>query len=313
MSRGASRRDFLKTSMAAACAAGLGPSGAQAAAQSPAAGAAAGAPQAGGLPLQIKKGILIDMLPRQLSYAERFKLAREVGFEALQANTTRDPREAAEIKQAADAAGLRIDSVMNMGHWEWPLTSADPAVVEKSLDAMRVSLNNAKLWGAGFVLLVPGVVNAQTTYRDAWNRSQVQIAKLIPLAEQLGVVIALEEVWNKFLLSPIEFAIYLDQFRSPWVKAWFDVGNVVFYGYPQDWIRTLGPRIAELHVKDFKGTEDGYRWVNLGDGDVDWAEVRKALAEIGYTGTATTELDGGDEAYLRDVSRRFDRLVLGKA
>lgn len=252
------------------------------------------------------------MLPKNLSYADRFKLARDVGFEALQVNTTPKPDEALEIKRAAETAGLRIDSVMNMDHWKWPLSSADPAVVEKSVDGMRTSLNNAKLWGAGYVLLVPAVVNPETSYRDAWSRSQTEIRKLLPLAEQLQVVIALEEVWNKFLLSPIEFTIYLDQFQSPWVKAWFDVGNVVFYGYPQDWIRTLANRIVDMHVKDFKRRDDGYQWVNLGDGDVDWAEVRKALAEIQYSGTIITELDGGDEAYLRDVSRRFDRLVLGK-
>ena len=124
-------------------------------------------------------------------------------------------------------------------------------------------------------------------------------------------MIAVEEVWNKFLLSPLEFARYIDEFKSPWVKAWFDVGNVVLYGYPQDWIRTLGKRIVELHLKDFKRLEDGYKWVNLGDGDIDWPEVRKALAEIGYSGAATTELEGGDEAYLRDVSKRVDRLALG--
>jgi L-ribulose-5-phosphate 3-epimerase len=301
------RRDFLKTSLSAAGAAGLGfgMANSQAAQTSPSATSPA--------PLPIKKGVLVDMLPKQLSYLDRFRLAREVGFEALQVNTTPDPKEAEEIKQAAASAGIRIDSVMNMAHWKWPLSSADPAVVEKSLDGMRTSLNNAKLWGARYVLLVPAVVNAQTSYRDAWQRSQVQIKKLIPLAEQLNVVIALEEVWNKFLLSPIEFAIYLDQFSSPWVKAWFDVGNVVFYGYPQDWIRTLGPRIVDMHVKDFKRQDDCYRWVNLGEGDVDWTEVRKALTEIGYSGTATTELQGGDEAYLRDLSQRFDRLVLGKA
>lgn len=301
------RRDFLKSSFAAASVAGLGSRNAigQAAQTSSSSTAST--------PLRIKKGVLVDMLPKQLSYADRFKLARDVGFEALQVNTTPDPKEAEDIEQAAASAGIRIDSVMNMAHWKYPLSSADPAVVEKSLDGMRTSLNNAKLWGAGYVLLVPAVVNAQTSYRDAWQRSQVQIKKLIPLAEQLGVVIAIEEVWNKFLLSPIEFAIYLDQFQSPSIKAWFDVGNVVLYGYPQDWIRTLGPRIVDMHVKDFKRLEDGYRWVNLGEGDVDWAEVRKALSEVGYSGTATTELEGGDEAYLRDLSHRFDRLVLGKA
>lgn len=295
----ASRRDFLKTSVAAACATGLPPDGAPFA--------------LAGASLSIKKGVLVDMLPPKLGYRERFSLAREVGFEAVQANTAPDPREAEEIKRAADDAGIRIDSVMNVGHWDWPLSSPDPAVVAKSLAAMRTSLHNAKLWGAGYVLLVPAVVDAHTSYRQAWARSQTQIRNLLPLCQELNVVIALEEVWNKFLLSPLEFAAYIDQFRSPWVKAWFDVGNVVFYGYPQDWIRTLGDRIVELHVKDFKRQGDCYRWVNLGQGDVDWAEVRQALARIHYSGTATVELEGGDQAYLSDISRRFDRFVLGAA
>jgi L-ribulose-5-phosphate 3-epimerase len=120
-------------------------------------------------------------------------------------------------------------------------------------------------------------------------------------------------VWNKFLLSPLEMAAYIDEFHSPWIKAWFDVGNVLLYGYPQDWIRTLGKRIVKVHLKDFKRKEDGYAWVNLGDGDVDWAAVRQAFADIGYSGSAITELEHGDEAYLRDVTRRVDRLVLGRS
>jgi hexulose-6-phosphate isomerase len=126
-------------------------------------------------------------------------------------------------------------------------------------------------------------------------------------------VIAIEEVWNKFLLSPLEIATYIRAFQSPWIQAWFDVGNVMFYGYPQDWIRTLGKSIVKVHLKDFKRKEDGYAWVNLGEGDVDWAAVRQAFAETGYTGSAIGELAPGDEAYLRDVSRRVDRLVLGHA
>lgn len=307
MSDGRSRREFLKASLAGAVAAPV-LSAANGSSPTHIVGAASSPPPA---PLPIKKGVLVDMLPKQLSYADRFKMARDVGFEAVQANTEPDQAKAEEIKKAADAAGIKIDSVMNQGHWEWPLSSADPAVVEKSLNAMRTSLHNAKLWGSYSVLLVPGVVNPQIRYRDAWTRSQTQIRKLIPLAAELRVVIAIEEVWNKFLLSPLEMANYIDQFKSPWIKSWFDVGNVVLYGYPQDWIRTLGSRIAELHLKDFKRLEDGYKWVNLGDGDINWPEVRKALAEIGYHGTATTELEPGDQAYLRDVSQRVDRLVLG--
>lgn len=274
--------------------------------------AARGEKLAGAAPvLPIKKGLVWDMLPSSLSYAERMKLAREAGFEVVQAPTTPDKHEAEELKKAAEAANIRIDSVINMAHWEHPLSSADAAVVGKSMEGMRTSLHNAKLWGADAVLLVPAVVNAQTSYEEAWERSQKQIRKLIPLAAELKVVIAIEEVWNKFLLSPLEMKKYIAEFESPWIRAWFDVGNVVFYGYPQDWIRTLGKSIYKVHVKDFKRKQDGYAWVNLGEGDVDWAAVRQAFADVGYAGSAIAELDGGDEAYLRDVSKRMDRLVVG--
>jgi len=293
-----SRRDFLKASIAVGAAAVSGTAGTAVASPAPEAG-------------HIKKALQIEMLPKNLSYADRMKLVKDVGFDAIEGQTVTDEHEAEEIKKAADDAKVRIHSVMNMAHWANPLSSSDPAVVEKSLEGMRTSLHNAKLWGAEAVLLVPAVVNPQVSYREAWTRSQKQIRKLIPLAEELKVVIALEEVWNKFLLSPLEMPKYVDEFQSPWVKAYFDVGNVVLYGYPQDWIRNLNKRIAKVHIKDFKRLEDGYRWVNLGDGDIDWPAVRKAFAEVGYTGWATTELEGGDEAYLRDVGQRVDRLVLG--
>jgi len=261
----------------------------------------------------MKKGLVYTMLPSELSHADRCKMARDTGFEVVQAPTTPDEHAAEDIKNAAGKANLIVDSVMNLDHWQYPLSSSDPAVVEKSLAGMRTSLHNAKLWGADAVLLVPAVVNPQTSYRDAWTRSQSQIRTLIPLAAELEVLIAIEEVWNRFLLSPIEMDKYIREFESPWIKAWFDVGNVLLYGYPQDWIRTLGKNICKLHVKDFKRKEDGYGWVNLGDGDADWPEVRKALAEIGYSGSLIAELKGGGEAYLRDVSRRMDRLLLGRA
>ena len=251
------------------------------------------------------------MVPGNLPYADRFKLVRDAGFQVVQALTEPDQRKAEDMKTAADAATIRIDSVMNVDHWRYPLSSSDPTVVEKSLSGMRTSLQNAKLWGADAVLLVPAVVNPQTSYRDAWTRSQAQVRKLLPLAEQLKVVIAIEEVWNRFLLSPLEMAQYIGEFHSPWIRAWFDVGNVVLYGYPQDWIRTLGKAIVKVHLKDFKRTENGYAWVNLGDGDVDWPAVRQAFADIGYDGSVIAELEQGDEQYLRDVSRRIDRLLLG--
>jgi L-ribulose-5-phosphate 3-epimerase len=265
---------------------------------------------------RIKKAVQIYMLPKTLSYADRFKLARDVGFEGVEAQTIEDPKEADEIRKASEDAKLPIHSVMNMAHWKYPLSSDDPAVVTKSLDSMKTSLHNAKLWGAEAVLLVPAVVNAETSYRDAWTRSQINIRTLIPLARELKVIIAIEEVWNKFLLSPLEMAKYVDEFKSPWVKQYFDVGNVVIFGYPQDWIHTLGNRFVKVHLKDFKVLSHGFspfeaKFVNLGEGDIDWAAVRAAFANVGYTGWTTTELEAGDEAYLRDVAKRVDKLVLG--
>ena len=302
------RREFLKSSVTAACAASLGGGALANTLVTGANSKASASPPT----LSIKKGVWYEMLPAKLSPAERFKLARDVGFEVAQVPTEPDESMAQEIKKAAEAANIRIDSVMNMDHWKYPLSSSDPAVVEKSLAGMRTSLHNAKLWGCDAVLLVPAVVNPQTSYRDAWTRSQKEIRTLIPLAEELKVVIAIEEVWNKFLLSPLEMAKYISEFQSPWIKAWFDVGNVLLYGYPQDWIHTLGNSIVKVHVKDFKRKENGYAWVNLGDGDVDWPAVRQAFGDIGYSGSAVTELEGGDEAYLRDVVKRFDRLVNGR-
>jgi L-ribulose-5-phosphate 3-epimerase len=303
--RDPSRREFLKSSAATVCAAGLS-TGALGRTHSAATSDARLEPPS---PLAIKKGLVFDMLPEKLSYGDRFKLARDVGFEVVQVPTEPDAGKAEEIKKAADSAGIRIDSVMNMDHWKYPLSSSDRAAVEKSLAGMRTSLHNAKLWRADVVLLVPAVVDAKTSYRDAWARSQKEIRTLIPLAEELKVVIGIEEVWNKFLLSPLEMSKYIDEFQSPWIKAWFDVGNVVLYGYPQDWIHTLGRRIVKVHLKDFKRKEDGYAWVNLGDGDVDWGAVRQAFADVGYSGSVIAELEGGDESYLRDVSGRIDRLL----
>jgi L-ribulose-5-phosphate 3-epimerase len=262
-----------------------------------------------------KKSILINMLPKELPYLERFQLAVEAGFPGIEMQTVTDAKEAEAIRDAAKTAKLHIHSVMNAEHWRSPLSSADPEIVSKSVAGMEVSLRNAKLWGADTVLLVPAVVNPQTSYQDAWTRSQKVIReRILPLAAELKIVVAVEEVWNKFLLSPLEFARYVDELDSPWLKAYFDVGNVVFYGYPQDWIRALGKRIVKVHIKDFQLDRPGgkFAWKNLGEGDVDWIEVRKALGEIGYDGYVTTEIAGGDAAYLRDVSLRVDRFLAGQ-
>jgi L-ribulose-5-phosphate 3-epimerase len=263
--------------------------------------------------LPIKKALYIGMLPRTLSYADRFKMARDTGFEAMECSTAPEQKEADEIRKAAESAGVRIHSVMNQAHWKFPLSSADASVVAESLKGMETSLRNAKFWGADTVLLVPAVVNADTAYRDAMVRSQQNIRKLLPLAQELKVVIGIENVSNKFLLSPLEFAAYVDGFKSPWLRAYFDVGNIMLYGFPQDWIRTLGKRIVKLHLKDFSYRKNVVAYVGLREGDVNWAAVHAALAEIGFSGMATCELAAGEEEYLREVSRRVDLILSGTA
>jgi L-ribulose-5-phosphate 3-epimerase len=300
------RRSFLKALAAAAAAAGLPPS------LHAGQGATAPPVQATG---GMRKSILISMLPRDLSYERRFALAREIGFEAIEMRTVEREEEAAEIRDASEKTGLPVHSVMNAAHWDLPLSSADPDVVRRSVQGMETSLRNAALWGADVVLLVPAVVDPQTPYRDAWTRSQRVIREqLLPRAVEMKVMIGIEEVWNKFLLSPLEFANYIDELDSPWARAYFDVGNVVKYGYPQDWIRTLGARTVRVHIKDFTFDRRNGRfaWVNLGEGDIDWPEVRRALGEVNYAGYVTTELSGGDRAYLADVSARVDRILAGQ-
>jgi L-ribulose-5-phosphate 3-epimerase len=258
------------------------------------------------------------MLPEAASIAERFQIARGAGFERIECPTTPDQRQAESMKNAAGKTDLKIHSVMNMDHWKYPLSSPDPAVVQKSLEGIKTSLHNAQFWGADTVLIVPAVVDARTSYKDAYTRSQANIRTLLPVAEELRVILAIEEVWNKFLLSPIEFARYIDEFQSPWVRAYFDVGNVVLYGYPQDWIRTLGKRIVKLHIKDFSFREDRVtkkrvaEWVPLGEGDIDWQAIYSALEQIGFRGTATVELPGGDAAYLKETCRRLNLILDGK-
>lgn len=287
--------------------------------QSLAAGVVLGASQRAGAqvpaPGRIHKAVLISMLPKELSYAQRFALAREVGFDGIEMQTITQADTATEIREASKKTGLRIHSVMNSDHWRYPLSSSDSAIVQQSVTGMETSLRNAALWGADAVLLVPAVVDASTSYRDAWTRSQRVIReRLLPMARDHKIVIAVEEVWNKFLLSPLEFARYIDEFESPWLKAYFDVGNVVFYGYPHDWIRALGPRIVKVHLKDFQLDRPAGRfaWKNLGEGDIDWPEVQRALSEIGFQGYVTTEVSGGDAAYLKDLATRVDRVLAGQ-
>jgi hexulose-6-phosphate isomerase len=262
-----------------------------------------------------KKSVMFSMLPGTLSLDDRFKMARDVGFAGVEAPPITDLAECDKMRAAAARAGIPIHSVI-YGGWDPPLTHPSADARAKSLKNAEAALRGAKQMGADGILLVPGVVNAQTRYVDAYKYASEGIRRLIPVAEEIQAFINVEEVWNNFLLSPMEFAAFVDSFKNKWVQAYFDVGNVVTFGWPEDWIRTLGKRIKKIHLKDYKGGPGLFggnkgSFVNLREGSINWPEVRKALDEIGYDGFMTTELGGGDEAYLRDVSERVDKIIAG--
>lgn len=250
------------------------------------------------------KGIKIGMIDKNLSDREKFELAKKCGIDGIDGIVLKDISAAKAQAKLAKDIGVPIHGLV----YGWAsLGDPDKKKVRKNISDIEHSLRCANAMGCDTVLVVPAIVTEKISYDDAYKRSQEYLAKLIPTAEALGVTIAIENVWNKFLLSPLEFARYLDEFKSPWVRAYFDVGNVIIYGFAQHWIRTLGERIIKIDLKDFE--RNGYKWKNLLDGDVNWPEVTKALDEIRFEGFMTAEVGGGDQEYLADLSKRMDKII----
>jgi L-ribulose-5-phosphate 3-epimerase len=300
MNQTTGRRDFLKYAAAVTVGTGLWTSSARSQGQSQ-----------GARPLKAcQSNMLLGKLPKGLKDAEKFALVKKCGFEGIElSGPIADLAAAKEMGALAKQAGVPIHGVVN--GWGGPLSDPKPENVAKGIASMETSLRCAKAVGATTVLLVPAVVNEEVGYGEAWERSQKNVRTLLPLAKELQVIIAVENVWNKFLLSPLEFAKYVDEFNDPWLKAYTDLGNMIQFGYAQDWIRTLGPRIAKIHLKDFRRKTNSFT-ANLLEGDVNWPQVRKALAEIGYHSYLTTELGAGDEAYLTDLAQRIDKIIAMK-
>jgi hexulose-6-phosphate isomerase len=261
----------------------------------------------------IRKAIMWGTVGVKGSVLEKMKLVKAAGFEGVEMNSHMDQD---EVVRARDEAGLVIPSVCGAYHWDKPLSHPDPKVREEGVEALKQTLLDAKRYGASSVLLVPAVVNKEVSYGDAYTRSQAEIRKAIPLAEKLGVKIAVENVWNQFLLSPLEAARYVDEFKSTAVGWHFDVGNVITYGWPEQWVRVLGKRIQKLHIKEFsrerrdkEGLWKGFD-VSLLEGDDDWPAVMKALDDVGYAGWAMTEQRGGDTPEgLQDLATRLGKIL----
>jgi len=260
-----------------------------------------------------KKSLKWWMIKEDLSVLEKFRLVKELGFDGIELDSP-DDIDITEVMDAMGETGLEIPGLVNSIHWKKPFSHPDPSIRQDCADAMKDALALCSKLGGNTVLLVPAVVSKEVSYDDAWQRSTEEIRKLLPFAEKHGVGIAIENVWNNFLVSPLEARQYIDQFGSDRVGWYMDIGNVIRYGFPEQWIRILGKRIMKIDIKDYstdlaneKGVWKGFE-AKLGEGSVDWTAVNQALSDIGYNGWGSAEVSGGDKERLAEISARMGKL-----
>ncbi len=257
-----------------------------------------------------KKSLIYGMVKAGGTVEEKFDIVKKAGFDGIEVPPMFNPDDQAKFKAASDKVGLPIHSVIYGGWGNNLLSQADPEKRAAAVENLKKGLQCAKALGATNLLLVPAVVDAKTRYVEAYERSVEGIKKALPTAEDCQVVIAVEEVWNNFLLSPLEMARFIDDFQSPWVKTYFDVGNIVKNGWPEDWIRTLGKRINRVHLKDYQKKTG--KFVKLWEGDVNWKEVRKALQEVGFANYMSAEFNGDDYLEPDELCKRIERIISGE-
>lgn len=304
LEQASNRRQFLRSS-AAVAAVGLAPSqfGAAAAADV-AASASASTPGK----LQLYKAVKWGMIDGAPTVLDRFRICQELGYDGMELISPAD-FSAEEVRKASDATGLPVHGLVDMKHWDIRLSSPDAKVREEGVAILRQAILDCHAFGGFSVLLVPGRVNgADESHDHVWKRSIEGIRQVLPLASKLGVRVLIENVWNGFCETPEQFRDYLDEIANPWVGAYFDIGNVVKFSPSQNWIRTLGPRIVKLDVKDWSTTQ-GFE-AKIGEGDVNWPAVRQALRDIGFSGWCTAEVAGGNREWLAEVAKRMDQTLL---
>lgn len=267
-----------------------------------------------------RKALKYGMIGAGASVREKFAIARDAGFEGVEMDSP-GSLDLEEVLRAKEDTGIETPGVVNSVHWTSPLSHPDEDVRRRGREGLETAIRDCRALGGETVLLVPGVVNAQVSPAEAWRRSMRELARVAPVASEAGVRIAIENVWNNFLLSPSAAVRYVDEANGHTPAgardafAWyFDIGNIWRYGWPQHWIRELGGRIARLDVKGYsraKAEKEG-AWAGFGveidEGDLPWDQVNEALVEIGYRGWATAEVGGGDAARLRAISGQMDRV-----
>lgn len=243
---------------------------------------------------------------------EQFRAMKAAGFDGVEPNSHMNQD---EVVRAFDETGLKAASVCGSQHWSKPLSHPDEKVRGEGLEALKQTLRDAKRYGATSILLVPGVVNKDVTFDECWKRSIEGIRAAIPLCEETGVKIAIENVWNNFIMKPEQAKEYLDAINSPWVGWHFDIGNMIKFGPSEEWIKVLGKRILKLHIKEYSTRPDangkvpGFS-VKLLEGDNHWPAIMAELDKCGYTGWGITEQPGGqskDAQSLKELSERVDK------
>ena len=254
----------------------------------------------------IRKAIMYATIGYKGTVMEKFLALKEAGFEGVEpmSHMKQD-----EVVAALDATGLKAASVCGATHWDSRLSDPSEEVRAKGLEGLHQALRDAKRYGASSVLLVPGRVQEGVTFDDCWQRSIAMIRKALPLSEETGVKIAVENVWNGFITKAEDARRYLDEINSPQVGWHFDVGNVLRFGLPQEWIPVLGKKILKLHIKEFsKAKQFSVRYF---EGDNNWPAIMAELDKIGYSGWGISEMPGDqtrDAAGLKDFTGRMDRI-----
>ena len=257
---------------------------------------------------KIKKAIMYGTIGFKGSVMEKLMAVKEAGFEGVE---PRSHMNQDEVMKALDATGLKAASVCCDTHWSQPLSHPDERKRQEGVEGLKVALRDAKRYGASSVLLVPGVVNKEVGYDDCFKRSVTEIKKVVPLADELGVKIAIENVWNNFITKPEQAVAFLDEIGSPCVGWHFDIGNVIRYADSETWIPVLGKRILKLHIKEFSRNPSKSFNVKLFDGDNHWPAIMAALDRVGYDGWGISEQPGDqskDPAALKDLSDRMGKV-----
>ncbi len=258
----------------------------------------------------MKKAICYGPGPDGISHRQWLQAHKEAGFDGIEAYQFGSQQEAEQVAELAADIGLEIHSVMGGTHWGLPLSVPDEQARQKGVQGIKDGLQIASILGVDAILVVPGVVTEDVSYATAYEMSRQSISELLPIAKELGITICLENVWNKFLLSPLEMRDFIDSFDHPSVAAYFDVGNILLYGYPHHWIEILGSRIKKVHIKDFDVNTQ--QFVGLLEGSVDYLRVIKALRDVGYDGYLTAELTPYSQfprEFLRDTAVRMDHII----